>query len=105
MVSTGPKIVVFFPLSFFFPLYFFLGPAPIICIGCTGLCRPLIPIIYGTGQVLAAIAMRNKSRKQWSLVTSFPLQSLHFFLFVKLNQEQLYVLIALIIKEKKDCAK
>ena len=50
--------------------------------------------------VKAAIAVRQKVVSFSSFPPSFRLQSLQLFLFVRINQEQLYVSIALIIKEK-----
>ena len=55
--------------------------------------------------VMAAIAVRKKVVSIGHFPPSFCLQSLQIFLFVRLNQEQLYVLIALKIREKKDWAK
>jgi len=42
----------------------------------------------------------EKSRKHWSLFTMLLSSVTEFFLFVRSNQKQLYVLIALKIKEK-----
>ena len=52
--------------------------------------------------VMAAIAVRKKVISIGHFSPWFRLQSLQSFLFVKLNQEQLYVLIALKIREKWD---
>ena len=50
--------------------------------------------------VMAAIAMRKKVVSIGHFSPSFCLQLLQIFSFVRLNQEPLYVLIALKIKEK-----
>ena len=50
--------------------------------------------------VMAAVAMRKKVVSIGHFSPSFYLQSLQLFLFVRSNQEQLYVLIALKIREK-----
>ena len=50
--------------------------------------------------VMAAIAMRKKVVSIGHFPLSFCLQSLQIFLFVRINPEQLYVLIALKIREK-----
>ena len=54
---------------------------------------PLIP-------VMATVAMRKKVVSIGQFSPSFYLQSLQIFLFVRSNPEQLYVLIALKIREK-----
>ena len=50
--------------------------------------------------VMAAVAVRKKVVSIGHFSPSFYLQSLQLFLFVRSNQEQLYVLIALKIREK-----
>ena len=50
--------------------------------------------------VMAAIAVRKKVISIGHFSPCFRLQSLQIFLFVRLNQEQLYVLNALKIREK-----
>ena len=55
--------------------------------------------------VMAAIAVRKKVVSIGHSPPSFCFQSLQSFLFVKLNQEQLYVLNALKIREKLNWAK
>ena len=50
--------------------------------------------------VMAAIAVRKKVISIGHFSPCFCLQSLQFFLFVRSNQEQLYVLNALKIREK-----
>ena len=50
--------------------------------------------------VMAALAVRKKVISIGHFSPCFRLQSLQSFLFVKLNQEQLYVLNALKIREK-----
>ena len=54
---------------------------------------------------MAAIAVRKKVVSIGHSPPSFCFQSLQSFLFVKLNQEQLYVLNALKIREKLNWAK
>ena len=49
---------------------------------------------------MAALAVREKVVSIGHFPSSFYLQSLQFFLFVRSNQEQLYVLIELKIREK-----
>ena len=53
-----------------------------------------------TVPVMAAVAVRKKVVNIGHFSLSFYIQSLQFFLFVRSNQEQLYVLIALKIREK-----
>ena len=50
--------------------------------------------------VMAAVAVRKKVVSIGHFSTSFCLQSLQIFLFVRSNQEQLCVLIELKIREK-----
>ena len=58
--------------------------------------RTVTPRAYGREiPVMAAVAVRQKVVIIGHFSPSFYLQSLQSFLFVRLNQEQLYVLIAL----------
>ena len=64
--------------------------------------KAFIPELYQTliVPVMAAVAVRKKVVSIGYFSPSFLFLSLQFFLFVRSNQEQLYVLVALKIREK-----
>ena len=59
--------------------------------------KEMLPVLL---PVMAAIAVRKKVESIGQFSLSFCLQSLKIVLFVRSNQEQLYVLIVLKIREK-----
>ena len=93
--STYIKIFLFLTQSFMFLLHFFISSI---------LYSFISRIIHGISFGLFFCASNGgcrreeKSRKQWSIFTMLSSSVIEIFFFIKLNQKQLYVLIALKIR-------